>query len=242
MNSLNHYAYGSVCEAIYSRIAGLKNLSPGWKKVLIQPHLNYRMRKINLEYNSISGKFVISWYLDDSKFYMNVTIPNGVEAEIILPDGTDLKNIGKGIHHYVCEVSENIYSPFTIDTPLFEIVKSEEAKNLLAVKVPIIYYMMTGENEEMMYGSLRLLSDQPFVGISEPLLKEIDTALRKIRVSPSEEDDAPNDKPTDKPTDKLTDEPTEKPTDEPIDSSQNHTGISGFLELNLLIFILILLF
>ena len=32
MNSLNHYAYGSVCEAIYSRIVGLKNMSPGWKK------------------------------------------------------------------------------------------------------------------------------------------------------------------------------------------------------------------
>ena len=35
MNSFNHYAYGSVCEAIYSRIVGLKNLKPGWKKVLI---------------------------------------------------------------------------------------------------------------------------------------------------------------------------------------------------------------
>jgi alpha-L-rhamnosidase len=234
MNSLNHYAYGSVCQAIYSRIAGLKNLSPGWKKVLIQPHLNYRMRKINLEYNSISGKFEISWYFDDSKFYMNAIIPNGVEAEIILPDGTDLKNIGKGMHHYDCEVSENIYSPFTIDTPLFEIVKSEEAKNLLAVKVPTIYYMMMGENEEMMYGSLRLLSDQPFVGIPEPLLKEIDIALRKIRVSPSEEDDELSDEPIDKPTD--------KPNDEPIDSSRKHTGISGFIKLNLFIFILILLF
>ena len=32
MNSFNHYAYGSVCESIYSRIAGLRNKGPGWKK------------------------------------------------------------------------------------------------------------------------------------------------------------------------------------------------------------------
>ena len=40
MNSFNHYAYGAVCEDIYSRIAGLRNLLPGWKKVMIKPHLN----------------------------------------------------------------------------------------------------------------------------------------------------------------------------------------------------------
>ena len=57
MNSLNHYAYGSVCEAIYTRIVGLKNLSPGWKKVSIQPHLNYRLKKIKFSYNSISVIF-----------------------------------------------------------------------------------------------------------------------------------------------------------------------------------------
>ena len=56
MNSFNHYFYGSVCEAIYSRIAGLRNLLNGWKKVLIKPQLNYRMKKIDFSYESISGK------------------------------------------------------------------------------------------------------------------------------------------------------------------------------------------
>ena len=115
MNSLNHYAYGSVCEAIYSRIAGLKNLSPGWKKVLIQPHLNYRIRKMNFEYNSISGKFEISWNFDEEKFFMNVTIPNGVQAEIILPDGSS-EIAEKGINHYECTLNETIYTPFSIDS------------------------------------------------------------------------------------------------------------------------------
>ena len=32
MNSFNHYAYGYVCETIYSRIAGLRNISPRLEK------------------------------------------------------------------------------------------------------------------------------------------------------------------------------------------------------------------
>ena len=39
MNSFNHFTYGSVCEAIYSRIVGIRNMEPGWRKVMIKPHL-----------------------------------------------------------------------------------------------------------------------------------------------------------------------------------------------------------
>ena len=141
MNSLNHYSYGSVCEAIYSKIAGLKNLSPGWKKVLIQPHLNYRMGKINFTYNSISGKYSISWNYDETKFYMNVTIPNGVEAEIILPNG-DNKIVTKGDYHYECELDKSIHSPYSIDTPIFEILENKEATNVIKEIIPSIYNLI----------------------------------------------------------------------------------------------------
>ena len=234
MNSLNHYAYGSVCEAIYSRIAGLKNLSPGWKKVLIQPHLNYRMRKMNFEYNSISGKFEISWYFDDSKFYLNVTIPNGVQAEIILPDGKNEKKIvEKGTYNYECTLDESIFSPFTIDTPLYEILESKEATQLLAEKVPMMYYMMTGETDEMKYGSLRLLADQPFVGMSDELLQELDTALRKIRVS--------SDLSSSSSSSIIEDEPNDESSDNPSRESSSDDD-SGFLKLGLIVFGYIFLF
>jgi alpha-L-rhamnosidase len=77
MNLFNHYAYGLVCEAIYSRIVGLRNSSPGWKKVIIKPHLNYRMKSINFSYQSISGKYEVRWRWIDTRFNLNVTIPNG---------------------------------------------------------------------------------------------------------------------------------------------------------------------
>ncbi len=240
MNSLNHYAYGSVCEAIYSRIAGLKNLSPGWKKVLIQPHLNYRMRKMNFEYNSISGKFEISWNFDEEKFFMNVTIPNGVQAEIILPDGSS-EIAEKGINHYECTLNETIYTPFSIDSPLFEILENKEGNNVIRTNLPVIYYMVMGEYEEMKYGSLRLLSEQPFVGITEEVLQKVDEELKKIRVSPDEDDD-PTDQQTDTSTDAPTDVHTDQSSDDPTDKTQEPVNSSFLVKFKLFIFVLIFLF
>ena len=121
MNSFNHYAYGSVCEAIYSRIAGLMNSSPGWKKVIIKPHINYRMKNIELTYNSISGKYEISWKWSDNKFEMNVTIPNGCDAEIILPNN-ETHSVKGGNYFYECQLNNNT---FFNDTSIIEVIKND---------------------------------------------------------------------------------------------------------------------
>ena len=197
MNSLNHYSYGSVCEAIYSRIAGLKNLSPGWKKVLIQPHLNYRMGKMNFSYNSISGKYEISWKYDETKFYINVTIPNGAEAQIILPDGTDY-NVTKGNYHYECKLDEYVHAPYSIDTPLFEILENKEGEEVVKEVIPSIYYFALPDNIETLYSTIRDYINQPFFGITEEQAKKCQEELSKIKVPPiddSEEDIEPSDEP-----------------------------------------------
>ena len=204
MNSLNHYAYGSVCEAIYTRIVGIKNLSPGWKKVSIQPHLNYRLKKIKFSYNSISGRYDISWRYDETKFYINVTIPNGASAKIILPDNTEY-DVNSGAYQYECNIDQKVLTPFTIDTPLFEILDNEEGNKLLSQLIPTIYYMATGENTEMLYGSIRLLSTQPFIGLTEEQLNKCQEELSKIRVVDYKIPDVippTDDTPTDESTDK----------------------------------------
>ena len=42
--------------------------------------------------------------------------------------------------------------------------------------------MATGENTEMLYGSIRLLSTQPFIGLTEEQLNKCQEELSKIRV------------------------------------------------------------
>ena len=138
MNSFNHYAYGSVCEAIYSRIAGLRNLLPGWKKVLIKPHINYRMKYINLKYDSISGTYEISWKWKNNKFEMNVTIPNGCKAKIILPNNK-IYYVSSGKYYYKCDLNEKIISK---DTSFKESMENNEDNNNSKIFILISFVLV----------------------------------------------------------------------------------------------------
>ena len=110
MNSFNHYSYGSVCETIYSRIAGLRNLAPGWKIVEIRPQINYRIKNIDFSYISISGKYEINWKIINNIFYIDIVIPNGCKALISLPNGKKY-NVNDGKFSYECQVDDKILNP-----------------------------------------------------------------------------------------------------------------------------------
>ena len=108
MNSFNHYAYGSVCESIYTRIVGFRNLSPGWKKVRIKPHINYRINQMDFSYKSISGKYVINWSIKNNIFYILIEIPFGCKAIIELPDGKKFIN-NNGKYNYECKLDKKFF-------------------------------------------------------------------------------------------------------------------------------------
>jgi alpha-L-rhamnosidase len=181
MNSFNHYAYGSVCESIYSRIAGLRNLGPGWKKVMIKPHLNYRMKSIEFYYRSISGKYEISWNWIGIKFEMKVVIPNGCSAEIILPNG-DTHNATSGRYYYEFELDKSIYSPFSIDTPIIDLIKNEEASQLIKDLLPQIYIAATTkENDGFKVNSIRSANLLPNFEYPADTIEKINKELSKIK-------------------------------------------------------------
>ena len=179
MNSFNHYAYGSVCESIYSRIAGLRNAGIGWKKAIIKPHLNYRMKKMDFSYNSISGKYEISWKWKDEKFEMNITIPNGCEVEVFLPNGTH-ENVTGGHYHYECELDKSIYSPFSIDTPLIDLLKNDEANKIIKDLLPQIYEAIES-NDGFKINSIKTATSLPNFAYPPDTIKKCDEELSKIK-------------------------------------------------------------
>ena len=180
MNSFNHYAYGSVCESIYSRIVGLRNMAPGWKKVMIKPQLNYRMKYIEFFYDSISGKYEISWKWIENKFYMNVSIPFGTEAEVILPNGMKY-NIKEGKYKYECEINKNIYAPFSIDTPITDILKNKEGQNIIKILLPLIYKQTNEKNREIVSYNIRDANLLFNFSYSPDIINKCNEELNKIR-------------------------------------------------------------
>jgi alpha-L-rhamnosidase len=88
MNSYNHYAFGSVIAWVYRYAAGIDTTpdSPGFKQIVIHPHLDARLTSARAEYESIYGKIISDWNgTPAGPFSLNVTIPANTSAKVYLP-------------------------------------------------------------------------------------------------------------------------------------------------------------
>jgi alpha-L-rhamnosidase len=88
MNSYNHYAFGSVIAWVYRYAAGIDTLpnAPGFKEIVIHPHLDERMTSAHAEYESIYGKIVSDWKgTPAGPISLKVTLPANTSATIVLP-------------------------------------------------------------------------------------------------------------------------------------------------------------
>ena len=180
MNSLNHYSYGSVCESIYSRIAGLRNIAPGWKKVIVKPQLNYRMKNMKFSYESISGKYEITWKWLDKRFNLVVTVPYGCEAEIILPNGIS-HNVNDGTYNYECDLERNIYSPFSVDTPLIDIIKNSNGNKIIKDLLPKLFEQINKRKEEIGKHSINSANLAFKFNYTSEIIKKCNKELSKIQ-------------------------------------------------------------
>jgi alpha-L-rhamnosidase len=88
MNSYNHYAFGSVIAWVYRYAAGIDTTldGPGFREIVIHPHVDPKMPSAQAEYDSVYGKIVSDWKQAPSgPFSLRVTIPPNTSAKVFLP-------------------------------------------------------------------------------------------------------------------------------------------------------------
>ena len=87
MNSLNHYAYGCVCEWIWETVAGISSdvSAPGFKHIVMKPVPDKRLGFVKAEYNSAAGLIKSAWRYEGDKWIWVFTIPEGATASVTLP-------------------------------------------------------------------------------------------------------------------------------------------------------------
>ena len=61
MNSLNHYAYGSIVAWLYRDVAGLAPAEPGFRKARLAPQIDARLGRVEAEYRSAAGLWRVGW-------------------------------------------------------------------------------------------------------------------------------------------------------------------------------------
>jgi alpha-L-rhamnosidase len=88
MNSYNHYAFGSVMAWVYRYAASIDTTlqAPGYKEIVIRPHVDSRMTSAREEYDSIYGKIISDWQgTPTGPFSLKATIPANTTATVYLP-------------------------------------------------------------------------------------------------------------------------------------------------------------
>ncbi len=88
MNSYNHYAFGSVVAWVYRYAAGIDTpvARPGFKEIVVHPHLDTRMAAVRAEYDSVYGKIISDWKGSPAgPFTLQLTVPANTSAKVYLP-------------------------------------------------------------------------------------------------------------------------------------------------------------
>lgn len=87
MNSFNHYSLGSVGEWLYHTVAGidLDPEQPGFKHILLRPRPGGGLTYAKATYDSIQGRIVSDWTLENGTFRWKVVVPANTTATVYIP-------------------------------------------------------------------------------------------------------------------------------------------------------------
>ncbi len=101
MNSLNHYAYGSVAAWIYRRLCGIapEESAPGFRVFSWSPLPDPRIGYARCRLRTPLGEIVSEWEFAEEEIRLKLSVPFGSEAAVLLPDGRQERR-GAGEYRY----------------------------------------------------------------------------------------------------------------------------------------------
>ncbi len=85
MNSHNHIMLGSVDAWFYRVIAGLRCAAPGWRRIVVKPHLFAGLTFAMARVHTVRGRAEVAWERQGDTLLLHVQVPVGTEAEVLLP-------------------------------------------------------------------------------------------------------------------------------------------------------------
>lgn len=87
MNSFNHYAFGAVGAWMYETIAGLSldESAPGYRRIIFHPRPGGSITWAVARLETAFGMVGIHWELKDDHLQIQLTVPEGAEATLIVP-------------------------------------------------------------------------------------------------------------------------------------------------------------
>jgi alpha-L-rhamnosidase len=88
MNSFNHYAYGAIGEWLYATVAGISELAPGFKKILLRPQPHNKLTHASATLNTPYGIVSSAWKRTKKTFTWTVVVPPNTTATVVPPSAS----------------------------------------------------------------------------------------------------------------------------------------------------------
>jgi alpha-L-rhamnosidase len=97
-DSLNHYSKGAVISFLHRYTAGLQIAEPGYRRFRVAPSPGGGITSARTHHDSPHGRIEVAWSVDGSRGRLDLTVPDGTNADVVLPGGTRTQ-LGQGNHH-----------------------------------------------------------------------------------------------------------------------------------------------
>ncbi len=108
MTSFNHYAFGAVADFMHRVVAGLAPASLGYRTIRIAPKPGKVLRHASARLRTPYGVAESRWKRRDNDFTLDILIPIGTSAEIVLPDaGATVHHLEAGSHRLTCSLQDS---------------------------------------------------------------------------------------------------------------------------------------
>ena len=166
MNSLSHYAYGSVMEYVYRDLAGITPTAPGFRSVCFCPQLTKRLRRLCVSYDSASGIYRSESCVNaDGTVTLRFTVPFNASAEVILPgSGGKRVKLEPGTAEFTYQPGTDYRRKYDMGTRLDELKEDGEALTILREDFPQAYALAVSGDRENLNLSFEELKTMFFFG------------------------------------------------------------------------------
>lgn len=179
MNSLNHYAYGSIEQWMYQYMLGIRpdEDAPGWQHFFLAPMPDQRLGEVKGYYDSCRGRIVSSWRYEAENLRFHLEIPFGTTATVLLGD-TDAPamELSAGSYDYVFPAESCKPQGYSEKSLLNDLKKDPVARAVLQDIVPALLFLP----DELSIGTLEENLMSVFGGYSRFELDEVVAALKAV--------------------------------------------------------------
>ncbi len=183
MNSLNHYAYGSVAEFLYAYIAGIRSGDEDFREAVIAPEITGRFRYVRCAYRSAWGRYCCNWEIQENgKVKVHIEIPFGCRASVRLPRYRQKEMLlAAGQYDFCYQPDRDFRCIYDENSFLKDLVSDAKTAEILKEDLPLAFALGNGDREDQTL-TLGLLKNMFYLGVDPAAVERMIEKIRKVTV------------------------------------------------------------